>query len=162
MRRTTLLALALAAVSQVAACSGGHEGHADAGDAVNCATETRDDEFVVGLQKTGTAGALDFQLMTASPAPPARGDNTWVVQVSQMVNGVVGSPVSGASIIVTPFMPDHEHGTPIQAEVTPMATAGQYELSPINLWMPGLWETTLSVTSASGTDKVVYRFCIPS
>ena len=39
---------------------------------VNCATETRDDDFAVGLAKVGNTSALNFTLMTADPAPPIR------------------------------------------------------------------------------------------
>ena len=119
-------------------------------DATNpCVNETRADTFVVGLDKPGVAGLLDFKLMSASPAPPARGDNTWIVEVSSMTSGVVGGPVSGAAMLVTPFMPDHGHGTPITVNVTSMPTAGQYQLTPVNLWMPGYWETTVQATSPS-------------
>lgn len=144
----------------LAACSGGEMPGDD--EPVNCATETRDDEFVVGLAKTGTTGALEFKLMSANPAPPARDDNTWVLQLSSVTGGTIGGPVAGASLQVTPFMPDHQHGSGKTVIVAPMAQAGHYELSPINLWMPGLWETTISASSASGSDTVVFRFCIPS
>lgn len=128
----------------------------------NCATETRADTFVAGLEKPGVGGALDFQLMSADPAPPQRGDNTWVLKVSALAGGVVGNPVAGAVMTVTPFMPDHQHGTPITVQIQPMTEVGQYKLTPVNLWMPGLWETTINVTSGGGaTDKVVYKFCIP-
>lgn len=144
------------------ACMGGDMPPAD--DApVNCAAETRDDDFVIGLDKIGDAQTLDFKLMTADPAPPIRGDNTWVVLVSAMSGGVVGAPVAGASMTVTPYMPDHGHPSGKTVHVTPVpGSDGQYQLTPINLWMPGLWETTMDVTSAGGTDTVVFRFCIPS
>ncbi len=151
----------LIALSLLAAC-GGSGSSADADDGTyNCATETRADTFVVGLEKQGQAGALDFKLMSANPAPPARGDNEWILQINSMSAGVVGNPVSGATMTVTPFMPDHQHGTPIPVKVTAMPDAGQYKLSPVNLWMPGLWQTTITVTQG-GSDKVVYSFCIPS
>nr|MBA3538160.1 FixH family protein [Deltaproteobacteria bacterium] len=111
--------------------------------------------------KAGVAGALDFKLMTANPAPPARGDNIWTLQVSAMAGGTVGAPVAGGMLTVTPFMPDHQHGTPLRVEITDQGN-GMYELSPVNMWMPGLWETTIQVSSASGTDQAIYRFCIPN
>jgi hypothetical protein len=44
-----------------------------------------------------------------------------------------------------------------------MPAAGQYTLSPINMWMPGLWEITISATAGDTVDdSVVFRFCIPS
>jgi hypothetical protein len=127
----------------------------------NCAAETRADTFFAGMHKAGAAQALDFKLMSADPAPPARGDNTWELQVSAMSAGTVGSGVTGASLSVTPFMPDHQHGTPIQVEITDKGN-GMYELTPVNLWMPGLWQTTIQASSANGaSDAVVYSFCIP-
>jgi hypothetical protein len=144
----------------LAACSGG-EMHGD-DEPVNCATETRDDVFVVGLAKMGTGGALEFKLMSANPAPPARDDNTWQLQLSSVTGGTVGAPVPGATLTVTPFMPDHQHGSGKAVVVEPMTEAGHYNLTPINLWMPGLWETTISASSASGSDSAVFRFCIPS
>ena len=161
MRPTSLLGLLL--TSSLAAC-GADDGHPDADDgSVNCTLETTADQFVVGLQKSGANGMLDFQLMSATPAPPARGDNEWILQVSTLANGVVGAPIAGATIYATPFMPKHGHGTPADVVVTPMPTTGQYKLAPVNMWMPGLWETTIEVTTtASGADTAIYRFCIPS
>jgi hypothetical protein len=146
----------IVALSLIAACGDSTQG--DDATSVNCANEPTADEFVIGLQKTGDAGLLDFQLISATPAPPARGDNEWIVQITTIAGGTA---VSGATIFATPFMPKHQHGTPIDVQVAPMPTAGQYKLSPVNLWMPGLWETTVEVTSSSGADVVVYRVCIP-
>lgn len=141
----------------LAAC-GTHDDHDDS--QVDCSTVTDDDEFVVGLQKTGANGALDFKLMSADPAPPARDDNTWVVQVSAMDAGVVGAPIDGATLQVTPFMPEHKHGSPLRVEITPAGQPGQYTLSPVNMWMPGVWETTIRATNGATTDTAIYRFCI--
>jgi hypothetical protein len=153
--RTLTLAL-VAVVPLAGACVTSGDGGDDASDMVNCATETAD-QFTVGLQKTGAV--LDVRLMSALPAPPARGDNEWIIHI----NTVAGAaPVAGATIQVTPFMPKHQHGTPVNAKVDAMPSAGEYKLSPVNLWMPGVWETTIEMTSTSGTDSVVYRFCIPS
>jgi hypothetical protein len=138
------------------ACAG-HDGD---DEPVDCTKVTGTDEFVVGLQKTGTGGLLDFKLMSADPAPPARNDNTWIVQVSLMESGVVGAPIDGATLAVNPFMPEHQHGSPIRVTVTAAGSPGQYTLSPVNLWMPGVWETTIRATSGTTTDSAIYRFCI--
>ena len=150
MRPVLVLALGLAA------CSG------DDGEdpEVDCATVTNVDTFVVGLEKPGKDGVYDFKLMSVSPAPPARGNNTWIVQVNAMNAGVVGAPVDGATIKVTPFMPAHQHGTGVPVEIMPMTDPGQYQLSPVNLWMQGVWETTIRATSGASTDSAVYKFCV--
>ena len=151
--------LVLLASVVLAACSGGSSSTADAEEIVNCATVTGADTYVVGLPKHGMAGALDFKLMSATPAPPAQGNNDWTLQINATSAGA--APVVGAQIQVTPYMPAHMHTSPIKAVVTDKGN-GLYELTPVNLWMPGVWQTTISVVSASGTDNATYSFCIPN
>ena len=106
-------------------------------------------------------GLVDFKLMSISPAPAIRGNNSWIVQVATMTSGVVGDPVgSDATFVVTPYMPAHQHGTPVVVDITPESTAGSYQLSPVNLWMPGVWQTTIAVTRGGVTDSAVYSFCL--
>jgi hypothetical protein len=159
MRFITLVASSGFAL--LGACATDHGMSGDDTGSYNCATETRADTFSVPLEKMGAAGVLDFKLLSAVPAPPARGDNTWTLQVNSMSGGSVGAPLTGAVMTATPYMPDHLHGSPIEVVITPSPTAGQYQLSPVNMWMPGLWETTIQVSDPGG-DQVVYRFCIPS
>ena len=149
--------LVLALPLLLAACSS--DGSNNMGDdtSYNCAAETRDDDFVVGLQKTGESGKLVFALMSATPAPPARGDNEWILQLTS-----AAAPVQGAAMVVTPFMPDHQHGTPTTVTIEPTATPGQYKLTPVNMWMPGLWETTIKASANGDQDQAVFRFCIAS
>lgn len=133
----------------------------DSGDdepEVDCTMVTGADTFTVGLEKMGQGGTLDFKLMSATPSPPARGDNSWVVQINQTASGA--APLEGAQLQVTPFMPAHQHGSPIMVQITPMPDAGQYKLEPVNLWMPGVWETTIRASAGTSTDSAVYKFCI--
>lgn len=150
------LALALCA----AACGddgqsgadGGH--HADSGH--DCTEDTRDEEFVAGMSKSGEAGYA-FTLVDSNPAPPDKGNNTWTLELADPG----GAPVDDVTIEVEPFMPDHGHGTTVPAAVTPMGD-GVYELDPVNLFMPGLWEITLRAVDGDDTtlDTVVYKFCV--
>jgi len=135
-----------------AACGG--EG--DDEEMVDCDKVTGTDTFVVGLEKAGGSGALTFKLLSATPAPPARGNNTWIVQVNKQADQTA---LDGATIKVTPFMPSHQHGTGVPVEVAPMS-GGQYQLSPVNLWMQGVWETTIRATLDTTTDSAVYKFCV--
>jgi hypothetical protein len=157
----TSLGLVLLALPLVA-CGSKPADSPDASE--DCSMDSRADTFVVGLDKKGQAGAFDFVLESATPAPPARNNNTWVIQVNSMSAGVVGSPVSGlaANMAATPYMPDHGHGTPIPVKITETSTPGQYQLDPVNMWMPGLWQTTIQVDNGGVTDKAVFSFCIPN
>jgi hypothetical protein len=151
------LALLAFAIATVACGSGNTTPDADEGKA--CMEAKRGEDYHVALEHAGAKGQLDFTLMSATPAPPAFNDNTWIVQINAMSGGVVGAPATGAALTVTPFMPDHAHGT-LPVGVQPMPDAGQYKLSPITLWMAGLWETTIDATAGSAHDSTVFRFCI--
>mgnify|MGYP001552691117 CR=1 FL=1 len=103
----------------------------------------------------GKNGVFETKLMASDPAPPDRGNNTWTVAVSD----ASGPPVTGATIDVKPYMPDHGHGTPIIATVTDKGD-GSYLITPVNLFMVGLWQVTLTIDQAGKSDQVVYDFCI--
>jgi len=150
----------LVPVALLLAACGNDAAEPDAG--YNCEVETRDEEFVAGMTKTGDLG-LEFVLVSSQPAPPARFDNTWVLEVHDST----GAPLDGATVEVKPFMPDHNHGTSIDTVVTPVdGMPGQYQLEPVNLFMPGVWEVTVKATPAGGSqadrDQVVFSFCISS
>lgn len=147
-------------IAGLAACGGGTV-PPDADEALACMTSGRGDTYVVGLEHQGVGGLLDFKLISADPAPPARNLNTWLIQINSMAAGVVGAPATGASMTVTPFMPDHQHGAgAYQVQVQEMPDAGQYKLSEINTWMPGYWEITIDAQVGGVHDTVVYKFCI--
>jgi hypothetical protein len=153
--------LVLSFILPVVASCGGGDAPPDADEALACMTSGRGDTFTVGLEHPGVGGLLDFKLMSAAPAPPARYLNAWVLQINALSGGVVGAPATDASLIVTPYMPDHGHGNgAYTVQVQAMPDAGQYKLSQINMWMPGYWEITIDVQAAGVHDTVVYKFCI--
>jgi hypothetical protein len=139
----------------VAACGTDH----GSTDVVDCSMITGADEFVVGLQKDGDGAKLDYSMMSADPAPPQRGDNTWIIRIDDVA---AGAPLENATLDVVPFMPAHGHDSPKTVNITAGAVPGEYVLSPVNLWMPGVWETTIKATSMDGTmsDTALYTFCI--
>jgi hypothetical protein len=151
-------ALVLASIAG-AACGGGHPGP-DADEALACMTSGRGDMFAVGLNHTGMNAAYKFELKSALPATPDRQDRgTWVIAISWEATG---APVTGASLSVTPFMPDHQHGpgayTP---QIQALATPGQYQISDINTWMPGYWEVTIdAMTPDKIEDSAVFKVCV--
>jgi hypothetical protein len=146
--------LALALTLFASACSS--DGHGE-DPPVNCAEELRDEEFVAGMQKLGMNGKIMFTLVEGTPAPPARGDNTWTIQLTSQG---AAAPVTGASMLVTPHMPDHTH-TPVSDPGTAMPEAGKYS-APVNMWMPGFWQTTIQASAGADSDSVVFAFCVPS
>jgi hypothetical protein len=121
----------------------------------DCAAETRDDDFAIGLTKSGSLVRGTF--VSGDPAPPIKGDNTWVLDFTDLD----GAPLVGSTITALPMMPDHGHGTPINAEVLALDEPGRYEITPVNLFMTGLWQTTFDVTLAGGEqDSLMFAFCV--
>jgi hypothetical protein len=121
----------------------------------DCSTETRADTYMLGLTKAGEQVQVKF--VDAMPAPPARFDNTWTVELLDMAD----APMDDMAIVVTPFMPDHQHGTTVVANVEPGDAPGQYVLEPVNLHMAGLWDVTLDITLPdTTTDSVTFSFCV--
>jgi hypothetical protein len=154
-----------AAAALAAACGGGGDGEGPAetpgptpGSGIDCERETRDDPYVPGRVVDGERGVFQVTLVASDPAPPDKGDNTWTLEVTERAGG---QPVDGATIEITPFMPDHGHGTPIRAQVTAGGAPGVYRAGPVNTWMPGYWEVSVSVVGSDGrSDRVVFKLCI--
>lgn len=158
LRLAFVLFACVAAVAAVAAgCSGSGDDDDDDDGAGVCADEIRDDDYVAGLQMTGASNVIVTTLDDAAPAPPDVGDNVWTVTANAVAGG---APLAGCSLEVTPFMPDHNHGSGTVVVVTTSGTAGEYHLEPIDLIMPGYWEITLDFACpGSLTDAVMYKFC---
>jgi YtkA-like protein len=125
----------------------------DAG-AVYCpADATTSDTLVVGLEAKGKH--YTAKLVSASPSPPQRFNNDWVVDFVD----ADGNPVSDMQVTKTAtFMPYHQHGKPGKAEA--MSDPGRFKLT-INLNMPGYFEIRLNVhASSAGDDYIVYNYCL--
>ena len=153
--RLAVLAPMLTAGLALPAC-GGDDDHGGDDTTYDCAAETSSDTFLAGMTKTGPGG-IEFTLVSSTPAPPSRGDNLWEVALTR-----AGAPLTGATLEAVPFMPAHQHGPTVPPVVSPGASDGRFEVTPVNMWMPGVWEITLRATPAGGTrDEVVFRFCIP-
>jgi hypothetical protein len=114
------------------------------------------DAFEPGMSKLAEPGSLQLTLQAAEPSPPSvHDDNTWTLAVLDSE----GSPVDGAELRVSPYMPKHQHGS---AEVVIEGLGdGAYRLSAIELSMPGVWEIPISVTPPDGEpSEAAFRLCI--
>ena len=101
-----------------------------------------------------------MRLLTITPNPVFKGNNVWNLQVVDKN----GAPVSGATITVKPFMPDHGHGSSIIPQVAAGSDPGTYDVTLLNLFMPGIWTITILVTTGTApntvTDQSVFTFCV--
>jgi hypothetical protein len=153
LRLLALPGLLLAACVQT---SGGGGGAGTTSEAL-CDSDSRAMAYAAGLSATSSDGTLKVSIAGAQPAPPEKGINTWTVQLTDGS----GNPVSEAAVSVTPWMPDHGHGSSIVPQVMPTKSAGTYQVTLLDLFMPGIWQVTFDVTSPSSQDeKVTFSFCI--
>ena len=120
---------------------------------VGCAEETRALPYAEGLEVVSQLG-MRVTLLESRPAPHV-GDHTWTLRIVE----ADASPVLGASVKVSPFMPDHHHGSPLVPSVAEQEN-GVYVADPVELIMPGYWRTTIRVTTDSWTDSVAVPLCI--
>jgi hypothetical protein len=108
-----------------------------------------------GLSVEG-GGGLSLKVKSVDPDPPVVGDNSWRVALS-----LDGEPLAGVAdeILVSPFMPDHGHGSPVSVGVSELSD-GVYRFEPVNTFMPGYWEITVRVQGDAGESSVMFGVCI--
>jgi len=141
---------------------GGHMGGSDHDHGGHMATSCEDSSteyatFMAGISQATANGAFTVTITGADPMMPMHGENTWQLTVAD----AEGAAVEGATIVVTPDMPDHGHGTePATFTATAGDEAGAYAVGPITLQMPGVWRFSIEVTPAEGAaDSAVLAFC---
>ena len=111
------------------------------------------DTYVAGLAKVGEIYTVS--LIESQPIPKDTGLYTWVVELSD----AGGDPVIGATIVAEPTMPDHGHGTfPPTTEAIALETPGHYELTDMDLFMPGVWQVEIFIDVDDDSDGVIYNF----
>lgn len=154
---TPLLALTLVGTTGCDPQDSGDDGGGDGDAAPTCEEASDEDTFAIGLSRAGDGGMMTVEFMGGAPAAPViRADNVWDV----MLYDAAGEPVPGAEMVVTPFMPQHGHGSAVGVEVTDNGD-GSYTWDPLYFAMTGLWEITVDVTLPGGdTDTVVFAFCV--
>lgn len=83
------------------------------------------------------------------------GLNDWTVAVLDS-----GGEIQEANFVeIKPWMPYHGHGASVVPQVSRNAD-GTYFVSNLDFFMVGVWQVTLGVQTAAGTDSVVFSFCV--
>ena len=131
----------------------------DAGESdsatISCTGDSRNDTYTPNLEKAGASGVYRFTLLSATPAPPIRGTNSWSLRVTD----ATGAVIQGATIEITPYMPDHGHGPSVKAAATEESDHS-YTVTPLYFFMPGLWQVTFKASVADKSDTAVFTFCV--
>jgi hypothetical protein len=170
----------LAFIAGLAACGGsqGDEGPGAPSPTVSCLEDARLDRYTDSaageLDKVGELGVLSFRFFDLEPSPPAKGSNTFHVQLDSMEGAENASTaLLERGLRVDLRMPDHGHGTSVEPVITPdpaSSSAGRaFTVAPLYLFMPGIWQLEFeAVEPAAGEgaapqsmiDRVVLHFCI--
>ncbi len=134
---------------------------------LDCASQAGVDAYAAGLKKASQSGAFQFELVSSTPAPPAQGDNTFLVRVT----AADGTPLTG-QLNATLDMPEHGHTSPKTPVITFDAASGTFSLDPMYLFMVGLWRIAFTFEpdaasgaagasdAASAADFAVFQFCV--
>jgi hypothetical protein len=158
LARSLVVATCLLAGCSGSSSSGGPTGSAGAAGSASttgaCADDMRAEAYSAGMEGTGGKGLYRARLQAIDPAPAIKGTNAWTVQIVD----ASGTAVE-ATVTVKPFMPDHGHGSSIVPVVTAKG-GGVYEIDSLVLFMPGLWQTTVTITGPAGADTAVFTFCV--
>jgi len=158
MQQLLVFSMAVLFIATTAGCSGDDEGSQNtsgAPPATACAADARKDIYTAGLSKP--AGDLSVKLVESRPGPPTKGANAMTLEILD----AGARPVDGATITVTPWMPDHAHGSGAKPVVTPMG-GGKYEVENVYLAMAGLWQIKIAVQPPGGgpLQETMFQFCL--
>lgn len=130
---------------------------------VSCSTDPRVSAFALNLEKATQRGLFKVRIVSADPAPPAKGLNTWAVRVLQPSGAAASSPeltLHREQDTPDPSMPDHGHGSLTSAAVERRSN-GDFGVEPLDLFMPGVWRVGFDVSAGQQRDTVFFFFCIP-
>src|SRR5262249_46655377 len=142
-------------VSLVAGCSSSPS-HPDGGDLITCQYDSRVALYRPSRPASSTSGTTRFTLVEGNPAPPAVGINTWTLRVADSS----GQPLPNLALSVDLYMPDHGHRASVVAQATSNGD-GNYTVTPLYFFMPGVWRITFSTTPDAGSSgSGVFFFCV--
>lgn len=119
-------------------------------------SDPKADTWALPIAKTSANGSFQVSLVSADYSPPVIGTNAWTFTVAD----ATGTPLTGATVSVKPWMPYMGHGTSTVPVVAPGAAAGNYAVSALYYYMAGVWTATLTITSGATMDTVVYGVCL--
>jgi hypothetical protein len=121
-----------------------------------CATEGAASADGVLRTQTGPfEGTLSIE-----PAPPHVGDHRVVVTLDRMATSDdLNTPVEGASVVISPFMPAHGHGS-VDVEAIE-ESEGLYASDEVFLTMPGIWDLHVHVTQGELEGELIATIEVP-
>lgn len=121
-----------------------------------CGNRGQDLVGLVVTSESDGGGELTMSFVEGEPAVPVVGNNSWLFRLE--VDGRALSDVA-ADITVTPFMPDHGHGTPTLVRISE-EEKGNYRFEPVHTRMAGYWEIFVDIETESIATKLSFGVCV--
>lgn len=109
---------------------------------------SNDAELVAESTATSSSGRLQVTARTIDGEPPARGANSFEIEI---VRSDGGAATQSGIEAVTPWMPAMGHGTSARPTVAEIGE-GRYRVDSVLLFMPGLWELRVSIAEPFEDD----------
>lgn len=110
-------------------------------------------DYTPGMSAMTDVGSHEVRLVDVTPEPPDVEENTWTIEVLDDQ----GTPVSGLSVRVRPWMPLHGHGISPRYYAGADQGDGTYTIDTFRLTMPGTWEFFVDV---AGDDSEIATFAL--
>lgn len=149
-----LALLALLVVGMVgASCVSGDDDDDDDSAADDDATDDDSGDDDVSGGAVDSDNGLFSGNFTPDPDPPVAGDNELAIELFD----AEGTPLAGATVEATPFMPSMGHGSDEDPVVEELGD-GAYLATNIVYTMPGPWDLTIVVTTADAEDMFVLAY----
>jgi len=76
-----------------------------------------------------------------------------------IVHDKLDSDVTGGNVSVTPWMPDHGHGTAMVPMVMERG-GGTYSARNIDITMPGRWQLKINISNVRTSDEATFEFMV--
>jgi hypothetical protein len=113
--------------------------------------------FQTNMAALSSNSSVQVVLVESNPSPPpVEVQTTWTIQV----NDGSGNPLPNATVAVPlPYMPFHGHYTDQQPSVQ-QGSNGQWTISNLYFFMPGVWQITVQVTNNSDVEDVLFHLCL--
>jgi hypothetical protein len=110
----------------------------------------RAEPVTAGMSKLSDQG-YSFELEKLEPSVPVQSDSTPGNHWTVVITDPDGAKVTGASLSITSYMPDHGHPGPPAAAVE--TGDGSYDVADLVFPMPTLYTVTLVLTLADGQKQ---------
>ena len=113
--------------------------------------------WAIGTSMASEAGTFKVTIESATPDPPAKGTNDWVLKVTD-ASGAALDDVTFDDALT--YQHVHKHEGAAKPTVTAQGKDGLYDAKGWDVVHVGSWEFRMTLTQGGKTDKATFHFCV--